>query len=59
VYFRLDTGLVLNQQLFDTHYKASVGKTDYVEVSVKYEKGAGNPNGNVKVKVSLFMTMRW
>jgi len=58
VYFRLDCGLVLNNHLFDAHYKASVGNTDYVEVSVKYNRDSGNPNGNCKVMVSLFMTIR-
>jgi hypothetical protein len=58
VYFRFDSGLVLNQHLFDTHYKASVGNTDYVEVSAKYNRASANPSGNAKVKVSLFMTLR-
>jgi hypothetical protein len=58
VYFRLDCGLVFNHHLFDTHYKASVGSTDYIEVNVKYNRDSGSPNGNCKVKVSLFMTIR-
>ena len=55
MYFRLDCGLVLNHRLLDAHYKASVGNTDYVEVSIKYNRDSGSPNGNCKVMVSLFI----
>jgi len=54
--YKLDSGLILNQNLFDTHYKASVGNTDYVEVRAKYEKSAGNPNGNVKVYLKDYLS---
>jgi hypothetical protein len=51
MYFRVDSGLVLNQQLFDTHYKASLGNIDYVELSAKYNRASGSPSGNAKVEV--------
>jgi hypothetical protein len=57
VCFRLDSGLVLNQQVFDTHYKASFGSTDYIDISAKYSKSSGNPSGNAKVEISLFIAL--
>jgi hypothetical protein len=46
---------VLNQQLFDAHYKATAGSTDYVDISAKYNRASGNPSGNAKVEILLFI----
>ena len=50
IFFRLNSGLVFNQNLFDFHDKLTIGSVEYVDISINYKKAPGeNPSGTAKV----------
>ncbi|KAJ9590319.1 hypothetical protein L9F63_027842, partial [Diploptera punctata] len=48
--YKLNSGLVCNHHLFDTHHKLTVGDVEYVDINANFKKAPGeNPSGSAKV----------